>query len=135
MAPGIEGMHEAGQTALQPSQPISEQTHMDAADDVVQENLPTTPIIHQHPLQRLSVMGERRVNHMGTNTSDVVVEPTRNRLRMSNMEANTQTPIPTVDVLLPSSLGNHVTIPHVNLSISGYKPDSLRTSGMRSPSM
>ena len=26
-------------------------------------------------------------------------------------------------------------IPHVNLSISGYEPDSLRTSGMRSPSM
>ena len=26
-------------------------------------------------------------------------------------------------------------IPHVNLSISGYEPDSLRTSNMRSPSM
>ena len=26
-------------------------------------------------------------------------------------------------------------IPHVNLSISGYEPDSLRTSSMRSPSM
>ena len=26
-------------------------------------------------------------------------------------------------------------IPHVNLSISGYEPDSLRTSGMRSPSV
>ena len=39
------------------------------------------------------------------------------------------------EVLLPSGLGDHVTIPNVNLSISGYEPDSLRTSGMRSPSM
>ena len=72
---------------------------------------------------------------MGTNTSDVVVEPTRNGLRMSSVEANAQTSIPIVDVLLPSSCGDHVPIPHVNLSISGYEPDSLRTSGMRSPSM
>ena len=26
-------------------------------------------------------------------------------------------------------------IPHINLSISGYEPDSLRTSSMRSPSI
>ena len=72
---------------------------------------------------------------MGTNSSDVVREPTRSGLRMSSMEANAQTSMPVVDVLLPSGLGDHVTIPHVNLSISGYEPDSLRTSGMRSPSM
>ena len=72
---------------------------------------------------------------IGTNTSDVVVESTRKRTRISNIEANAQTSIPIVDVLLPSSLGDHVMIPHVNLSISGYEPDSLRTSGMRSPSM
>ena len=80
-------------------------------------------------------MSERRVNDIGTNTSDVVVEPTRNRPRMSNIETNAQTSIPIVDVLLPSSIEDHVTIPHVNLSISGYEPDSLRTSGMRCPSM
>ena len=51
------------------------------------------------------------------------------------MEANAQNSILIVDVLLPSSLGDHVMIPHVNLSISGYEPDSLRTLGMRSPSM
>ena len=38
-----------------------------------------------------------------------------------------------MDVLLPSSLGDHVAIPHVNLSILGYERDSLRTSGIRSP--
>ena len=78
---------------------------------------------------------ERRVNDIGTYTSDVVVEPARDRTRTLDREANAQTSIPIVDVLLPSSLGDHVTIPHVNLSISGYKPDSLRTSDMISPSM
>ena len=72
---------------------------------------------------------------MGTNTCDVVIEPTRSGLRMSIMEANAQISIPIVDVLLPSGLGDQVTIPHVNLSISGYEPDSPRTSGMRSLSM
>ena len=51
------------------------------------------------------------------------------------MEANAQTSIPIVDVMLPSGRGDHLTIPQVNLSISGYEPDSLRTSHMRSPSM
>ena len=36
-------MHETGHTTLQPSQSISDQTHTGAADDVIQENLPTTP--------------------------------------------------------------------------------------------
>ena len=51
------------------------------------------------------------------------------------MEANAQTSIPIVDILLPSGLGDHIPMPHVNLSISAYEPESLRTSGMRSPSM
>ena len=38
-----------------------------------------------------------------------------------------------MDVLLPSGLGDHITIPHVNLSILDYEPDSLRTSSIRSP--
>ena len=78
---------------------------------------------------------ERRVNDVRTFISDVIVELTRDRTITSNMEANIQNSIPTVDVMLPSGQGDHVTIPHVNLSISGYEPDSLRTSGMRSPSM
>ena len=135
MTPGIEGIHETDQPAQQPSQPISEQTHIGAVDNVVQENFPTTSNIHQQPMERSNVMGERRMNDMGTNTSDVVVEPTRNGLRMSSMEANAQTSIPIVDGLLTSSHGDHVTIPHVNLSISGFEADSLRTFGMRSPSM
>ena len=57
------------------------------------------------------MMGERRVNDIGTNTSDVVVELTRDRTRTSTIEANAQTSIPIVDVLLPSSCGDHATIP------------------------
>ena len=51
------------------------------------------------------------------------------------MDANAQTSIPIVDVMLPSGAGDHLAIPQVNLSISGYEPDSLRDSHMRSPSM
>ena len=41
-----------------------------------------------------------------------------------------------VDVLLPSGHENHVKIPHVNFSITGYEPDSLRTLvDMGTPSM
>ena len=47
-------------------------------------------------------MGDRRVNNVGTNTSDVVVESAGDRIRSSNMEANAQAPIPIVDVMLPS---------------------------------
>ena len=72
---------------------------------------------------------------MGTNTSDVEVRPHRDRVRTSTMDANTQTSIPIVDVMLPSSGGGHLAISQVNLSISGYEPDSLRNSHGRSPSM
>ena len=71
------------------------------------------------------------MNDIGTNTSDVVVESNRS----STMEANAQISIPIVDVMLPSCRGGHLTIPQVNLSISRYEPDSLRTSHIRSPSM
>ena len=68
---------------------------------------------------------------IGTNTSDVVIEPTLGVLRTSHMEANTQTSIPTIEVLIPPGLGDNTMIPHVSISI--YEPDSLRTSGIRSP--
>ena len=82
------------------------------------------------------MIDDRRMNDMGTNTSDVVVEPNGDRLRTSTVEANAHTSIPIVDVLLPSGHGDHVKKPHVNRSIAGYEPDSLRTLvGMGSPSM
>ena len=76
------------------------------------------------------------MNDIGTNTLDVEVEPNRDRSRILTVGVNAHTSIPIVDILLPSGHGDHVKIPHVNLSITGYEPDSLRTLvGTRSPSM
>ena len=81
-------------------------------------------------------MDEIRRNDIGTNTSDVEVESPRDRLRPSTLEVHAHTSIPIVDILLPSGHEDHVKIPHVNLSITGYEPESLRTlAGTRSPSM
>ena len=131
--PGIEGIHETEQAASQPSQPISEESHIGTTSHAVQEDLPTAPTVSQQPLERSNVANESRMTDMGTNTSNVVIEPTGSGPRPSCMEANAQTSVAIVDVLLPSSLGDHVVIPHVNLLISGYEPDLLRTSGIRSP--
>ena len=70
---------------------------------------------------------------MGTNICDRDIEPTMGVLRTPHMEANTQTSIPTVEVLIPPVLGDNTIIPHVSLSISGYEHYSLWTSGIRSP--
>ena len=76
------------------------------------------------------------MNDVGTNTSDVIIEPNGDRLRASTIGVNACTSIPIVDVLLPSCHEDHAKIPHVNLSIMGYEPDPLRTLvGMGTPSM
>ena len=54
---------------------------------------------------------------MGTNTSDVVIELTVGVLRPPHMEANTQTSIPTVEVLIPPVMGDNTMLLHVSLSI------------------
>ena len=68
---------------------------------------------------------------MGTNTLDIEVRPHRDGTRASTLDANTQPPLPLVDVMLPSGRRDQLTIPHINLSISGYEPDSLRDSHTR----
>ena len=76
------------------------------------------------------------MNDVGINTLDVIMEPNGDRIRTSTVEANAHTSIPIVDILLPSGHEDHVKILHVNLSITGYEPDSLRTLvGMGTPSM
>ena len=65
---------------------------------------------------------------MGTNTSDVEVRPHRDGTRTSTSDANAQASLPIVDVMLPSGRGDHLPIPQINLSISGYEPNSLRNS-------
>ena len=71
---------------------------------------------------------------MVTNTLDVEVTPHRDEVRTSTMDANAQTSIPIVDVMLPSGWGDHLAISQVNLSISGFEPDPFRNSHGRSPS-
>ena len=69
---------------------------------------------------------------MGTNTLDVEVRPHRDGARTSTLDANTQASLPIVDVMLQSGRGDHLPIPQINLSISGYEPNSLRNSHIRS---
>ena len=91
---------EINQTTIQTSQPGSEPTQMGVTENTLQEDL-----LVQQPLDRLSMADERRMNDVGTNTSDVVVEPNRDRSGTSSMEANAQTSIPIVDIMLPSGRG------------------------------
>ena len=72
---------------------------------------------------------------MGKNTSNVVIEPTVGVLRPPHMEANTQTSIPHVEVLIPPIMGDNTTLPHVSLSILGCEHGPLRTLGIRSPTV
>ena len=70
---------------------------------------------------------------MGTNTSDIEVRPHRGGARVLTSDATAQASLPIVDVMLPCGEGDQVTIPQINLSISGYGPDSLRDSNVGTP--
>ena len=73
------------------------------------------------------------MTNIGTNTSDVVIELGVGILRTPHTMATTQTLNPTVEVLIPPGIVANTSILHVSLLILGYEPDSLRTSGIRSP--
>ena len=114
------------QPAAQTTQPGSEPAQIGVTENALQED----PIV-----STLRMTNVRGMIDVGTNTSDVEVRPHRDSVRTSTMDANAQTSRPIVDVMLPSGRGDHLAIPQVNLSISGYEPDSLRNSHIRSPSM
>ena len=104
-------------------------------ENVLQEDtIVSTPRTQQQLLDGLSVTNERRMMDMATNTLDIEVRSHRDGAKTMTKDANTQTSIPTVDVMLSSSRGDHLSIPQVNLSISGYEPDSLRNAHGRSSS-
>ena len=71
-----------------------------------------------------------RMMDMGTKTLDIEVRPHRDG---TTSDANSQTSLPIVDVMLPSGGGDQIAMPQINLSISGYEPKSLRVSQIRSP--
>ena len=68
---------------------------------------------------------------MGTNTSDIEVRPQRDGTRVIDSHDNTQVSCPLVDVILPTGMNEQVPMPHINLSISRYDPESLRGSHTR----
>ena len=68
---------------------------------------------------------------MGTNTSDVEVIPQRDGSRIMTLESNAQASCPLVDVILPTGMSELMPMPHINLSISGFDPESLRSSHVR----
>ena len=117
---------------MQPSQPISQGSCLNATGQAVQVDLPLVQDTFRQSLERSNVPEEGIMTNIGTDTSDVVIEPTVGILRILHIEATTQTSIPTVEVLIPPGIGDNASIPHVSLSILGYEPDSLRTSGIRS---
>ena len=72
---------------------------------------------------------------MGTNTSDLEVRPHRDGARVVTSDMNIQAPLLLIDVMIPSGGGDLVAIPQINVSISGYGPDSLRDSHVGPPTM
>ena len=68
---------------------------------------------------------------MGTNTSDIEVRLQRDGTRVITLDDNVQASFPLVDIILPSGGNKQVVMPHINLSISGYEPESLRGSHIR----
>ena len=80
--------------------------------------------------QQLDELGVRMMD-MGTNTSDIEIRPQKDGTRVITLDVNTQASLPLVDVILPSGGNEQVTMPHINLSISGYEPKSLGGSHIR----
>ena len=122
----------AEQTALQFSKSISQGSHLNATGQAVQVDLPLVQDTFKQSPERSNVPEEGIMTNIGTNISDVVIEPAVGILRTPHIEATTQTLIQTVEVLIPPGIGDNALIPHVSLSISRYEPDSLQTSGIRS---
>ena len=61
-----------------------------------------------------------RMMDMGTNTSDVEARPHSDGTRVVTSDANIQTPLLIVDVMIPTGGEDQIALPQINLSISGY---------------
>ena len=123
-------MGETGQDINQPvnqtTQPGSEPTQIGATGNALQND-----IIASCACQQLDELGVRMID-MGTNTSDLEVRPHRDGARAVTSDTNIQAPLPLMNVMIPSGGGDLVAIPQINLSISGYGPDShVGTPAMR----
>ena len=72
-----------------------------------------------------------QMTDMGTNMSDVEARAHRDGKRVVTSDANIQTPLPIVDVMIPTDGEDQIALPQINLSISGYGPNSLERSSVR----
>ena len=74
--------------------------------------------------QQLDKVGARLID-MGTNTSDKEVRPQRDGARaIDSDDDDAQVSCPLVNVILPTGMNEQVHMPHINLSISRYDPES-----------
>ena len=60
--------------------------------------------------------------------SDVEAKPHRDGKRLVTSDANIQTPLLIVDVMIPTGGEDQIALPQINLSISEYGPNLLRDS-------
>ena len=67
---------ETEQAILQPSQPILQRSHLNATGQTVQIELPFVQETFRWSPERSGVPEEGMMTNIGTNTSDVVIEPT-----------------------------------------------------------
>ena len=79
---------------------------------------------------QLDEVGARLID-MGTNTSDIEVRPQRDGTRVIDSDDDYQVSCLLVDVILPTGMNEQVSMPHINLSMSGYVPELLRDSHTR----
>ena len=94
--------------------------------NVLHDNM-TSPSTHRE----LDQVGARLID-MGTNTSDIEVRPQGDGARVIDSDDDdTQVSCPCVDVILPTGMNEQMPMPHFNLSISRYDPESLRGSHTR----
>ena len=130
-SPQSAPIRETGQSINQPdnqtTQPGSEPTQIGAMGNALCEDINVTS---PRTCQQSDELGVRMIN-MGTNTLDVEVTLQRDGSRIMTSEGNGQASCPLVDVILPTGMSEQVPMPHINLSILGYDPESLRSSHMR----
>ena len=126
-SPQSVSVRETGQSINQPdnqtTQPGSEPAQIGAMGNALHDDVNVSPRTCQQPHE----VGVRMMD-MGTNTSDVEARSHRDGTRVVTLDANIQTPLPVVDVMIPDGGEDQIALPQINLSISGYGSNSLRDS-------
>ena len=126
-SPQNASMREIEQDINQPDNqtiwPGSEPAQIEATGNALHDYV-TCPSTHQ----QLDQIGVRLID-MGTNTSDIEVRPQRDGTGVIDSDDDdVQVSCPHVNVILPTGMNEQMHIPHINLLIFRYDPESLRGS-------